>query len=126
MADSLNTTFFWFIIILIVGVALIAAIAGLRVTWRQVTSLTIPADAGLFETMRYLPISLVILLDLLDFVLDIFAAPITWILLNRLGLRALRNTAAIEALIPFTQFIPTLTIVWILANVYKVDDSWLR
>jgi hypothetical protein len=56
------------------------------------------------------------LLDLLDLALDVFSAPITWIVLDRMGLRGLRDTAAVEGLLPFTGPIPLLTISWLLAR----------
>jgi hypothetical protein len=73
----------------------------------------VPPDADLATTLRIVPLSLVVVVDLLDLGLDIFAAPVVWIVLSRYRLQALRNTAAIEALIPFTQAIPTLTVSWI-------------
>jgi hypothetical protein len=104
------------------GVALLIALVGLALIARQIRSLRVPPDAGFFATMRYVPITLVVLLDLLDFALDIFAAPISWIILDRLGLRSLRNKAVIEALIPFTQPIPTFTISWIAARALNLGD----
>jgi hypothetical protein len=53
--------------------------------------------------------------------LDILAAPVVWVVLDRLGLRALRNVSAIEALIPFTQPIPTLTASWIWVRLFGPD-----
>jgi uncharacterized membrane-anchored protein len=75
--------------------------------------LDIPQDAGFGETLLYVPLSLVLFIDLLDFALDILAAPITWVVLDRLGLKALRNVFALEAIIPFTQAIPAMTIAWV-------------
>ena len=85
-------------------------------TWRRVRDLDLPDDAGFFTTLRALPLVFVIGLDLLDFSLDFLAAPLAWWLLDRLGLKGLRNTASLEMLIPFTQPIPTMTIGWILAR----------
>jgi hypothetical protein len=76
--------------------------------------------------MHYIPLPMVILLDLLDFSLDIFAAPVSWVVLERLGLPALRNKAAIEALIPFTQPIPVFTVAWIAARLLKLDDNLIK
>jgi hypothetical protein len=104
------------------GLALLIALVGLAMIARRIRSLRVPPDAGFFATMRYVPLTLVILLDLLDFALDIFAAPLSWIILDRLGLRALRNKAAIEALIPFTQPIPTFTISWVAARMLNLGD----
>jgi hypothetical protein len=68
------------------------------------------------------PLGLVIVLDLLDLGLDVFATPVVWIILSRYRLQALRNTAAIEALIPFTQAIPTLTIAWLVVRMLNLGE----
>jgi hypothetical protein len=77
-----------------------------------VRSLDIPQDATFAETLFLTPLSIVIAIDLLDLALDVLAAPLSWAILDRLGLKALRGVAAVEALIPGTQFIPTLTLCW--------------
>jgi hypothetical protein len=74
--------------------------------------LHIPSDATFSETLLLAPLSLVILIDLLDLALDFLAAPISWAILDRLGLKALRGVASVEALVPGTQLIPTLTLCW--------------
>jgi hypothetical protein len=73
--------------------------------------------------MHYIPIALPIVLDLLDFGLDILAMPVSWLILDRLGLRGLRNKAAIEALIPFTQPIPVFTLGWLVARLTGVGKT---
>lgn len=85
---------------------------------RRLQRLDVPADAGFAETLLYTPFVLVVFLDLMDFGLDVLAAPFTWVILDRLGLRALRGFAAFEALLPFTQFIPTMTVAWLAARVF--------
>ncbi|MGD8585027.1 MAG: hypothetical protein PVH65_00675 [Chloroflexota bacterium] len=79
---------------------------------RRLRSLEIPPDATFTETLFLTPVSLVIAIDLLDLALDVLAVPISWAVLDRLGLKALRGVAAVEALIPGTQFLPTLTACW--------------
>lgn len=74
--------------------------------------MNIPPNAGFSETLLYTPLLLVVFIDLLDFALDVLAAPFTWMILDRLGLKALRGFAAFEALLPFTQIIPTMTLAW--------------
>lgn len=123
MLEQLNAILFWLLIVM--GLALTVAVLGLAILWRRISNLRVPPDAGFFATMHYVPLILVILLDLLDFGLDFFAAPISWILLDRLGLRSLRNKAVIQALIPFTQPIPVLTIGWVAARLFKLDDSYV-
>lgn len=72
----------------------------------------IPPNATFAETLHYAPLVVVVGIDLLDLGLDILAAPLSWIILDRLGLKALRGVATVEALIPGTQLIPTLTLCW--------------
>ena len=83
---------------------------------RRLRRMDVPLGAGFSETLLYTPLLLVVFIDLLDFALDILAAPFTWVILDRLGLRALRDVAAFEALLPFTQVIPTMTLAWIAAR----------
>jgi hypothetical protein len=92
---------------------------------RKLRRINIPPGAGFGETLLYTPFSLVLFIDLLDWGLDILAAPITWIVLDRLGLRALRNVSTVEALIPFTQPIPTLTLAWIWVRLFGYDSQIL-
>jgi hypothetical protein len=104
-------------LLIIMAVCVVVSLIGLFAVARRIRHLRIPSNADFFTTMRHVPISLPILLDLLDFGLDIFAAPISFVMLDRMGLRGLRNKAAIEALIPFTQPIPTFTLGWLAARV---------
>jgi hypothetical protein len=76
----------------------------------------VPPNAGFSETLLYTPLLLVVFIDLLDFALDVLAAPFTWMILDRLGLKALRGFAAFEALLPFTQIVPTMTLAWFAAR----------
>lgn len=103
-------------VLVVMGACALIALVGLLALVRSVRRLRIPPHADFFTTMRFVPLRLVVLLDLLDLGLDIFAAPISWIVLDRMGLNSLRNKAAIEALIPFTQPIPTFTLSWIAAR----------
>ncbi|MCA9938848.1 MAG: hypothetical protein KC418_09410 [Anaerolineales bacterium] len=80
--------------------------------YRRVRHLHIPPDADFTQTLLHVPLLLVLAIDLLDLTLDIFSVPIVWIILDRMNLRALRNVSVIEAAIPFTQPIPTLTLAW--------------
>jgi len=85
------------------------------VIWR-VKRVHLPPDADFLTALRATPLSVVILLDLFDFSLDIFSVPFTWILLGYLGLQPLRAVTVVEAAIPGTQLLPTLTIAWIVAR----------
>jgi hypothetical protein len=101
-------------------VALLLSVAILAVAVRKLRRIRLPANADFFTAVRAVPLSLVVGIDLLDLALDTFSAPIIWFILNRSGLQALRNVAAIEALIPISGPIPTLTIAWIVARIFKL------
>ena len=114
------------IVLIVMGVCVVLAGIGLAALARGIRRLRIPPDADFFTTMRYIPLSLAIVLDLLDFGLDIFSAPIIWIALDRMGLYNLRNKATIEALIPFTNVIPTFTVCWFAARLFNLGvPSWI-
>jgi len=114
MLENLGTFLGW--LLMAMAVALTIALIGLALIARSIRNLNVPDDADFFTTLRHVPLALVVLLDLLDFGLDIFAAPVAWVVLDRLHLRGLRNKAALEALIPFTQPIPTFSIGWAAAR----------
>lgn len=80
---------------------------------RQIRRINVPPGSGFSETLRHTPFVVVLFIDLLDWGLDFLAAPISWIVLDRLGLKALRGISVVEALIPFTQVIPTMTLCWL-------------
>ncbi|MDT8306427.1 MAG: hypothetical protein RRC07_10865 [Anaerolineae bacterium] len=103
------------------GVSLVLAILLFILVIRKLGRLNIPANAGFAETLLYTPFLVVLFIDLLDWGLDILAAPFSWLVLDRLGLKALRNAAALEALIPFTQPIPTLTLAWFWVRLFGPD-----
>ena len=111
---------------LVMAACVVIALIGLVALARSIRRLRVPPSADFFTTMRYIPLPLVIVLDLLDFGLDIFSAPIIWIALDRMGLPNLRNKATIEALIPFTNVIPTFTVSWFAARLLNLGDQpWL-
>jgi hypothetical protein len=105
-------------------IALVLSAAALYAAVRKLRRIRVPADADFFTAIRAVPLVLVVGLDLLDFALDVFSAPIMWVLLNRTGLQALRNTAAIEALIPITGPIPTMTIAWFAARLFHLGKPY--
>ncbi len=82
------------------------------VVW-QVRKIDVPPGANFGETLLYTPFLVVVMIDLLDFALDLLAAPVSWIILDRLGLKALRGVGTVQALLPFTQLIPVMTLSWI-------------
>jgi hypothetical protein len=101
------------------GAALVGAIALLILAARQVKDIEIPPDADFFETLQHVPITVPLALDLLDMAFDIFSAPLSWIILELLGLQALQLVTVFEGLIPGTQLIPTMTAAWLLARIMK-------
>ncbi len=112
---------------LFLAVAAVALVlAGIVLFWafRALRRIRVPADADFFTTVRAVPLSLMVGLDLLDLALDSFSAPIIWVILNRYGLQSLRNVASFEALIPITGPIPTLTLSWIAARVFNLGQRY--
>lgn len=105
---------------MVMGLSLLGFFLLIGFAVRQVRKIDVPKNATFTETLQLVPLSIVVAIDLLDLGLDIFAAPISWIILDRLGLKALRGTAAVEALLPFTQPIPTLTLAWVLVRYFGV------
>ena len=97
-------------------IALALAVTLLLLAYRSLKRIQVPPNADFFTTLRHVPITLVIILDLLDLALDFLSAPIGWLILTHLGLERLRMLTVIESLIPGTQFIPTLTGAWVLAK----------
>jgi len=102
----------------IAALSLAAAILLILVTYRRLRRLSLPFDASFTTFLRTVPITVVIILDLLDFGLDVFSAPVAWILLGKLGLQGLRGITVLEELIPGTQFLPTMTLAWIGIRLY--------
>lgn len=112
----MNIEDFRFFGLLIFGVMVAASITGalfLTVAVYKLRNMNIPEDASFSDTLRLTPLTVVVAIDLLDLGLDLLAAPLSWVILDRLGLKALRGVAAVEALIPGTQLIPTLTLCWL-------------
>lgn len=124
MNDAFQT--FGQVLLSVILIALVLAAVVLLLTYRSLRRITVPPDADFFTTIRAVPLGLVIGLDLLDLGLDIFATPIVWMILSRFKLQALRNVAAVEALVPFTQPIPTLTLAWFAARMFGLGDAPTR
>lgn len=90
------------------------------VLWR-VRKIQLPPNADFFTALRATPLVVVLLLDLLDFTLDFLSAPVAWLLLTRLGLGPLRGVTVVEGLLPGTQMIPTMTLAWIAARLFRSE-----
>jgi ABC-type Na+ efflux pump permease subunit len=99
---------------MLISLALAAAL--LALTYRRLKQLRIPPGADFFTTLRRVPLTLVLFLDLLDFGLDFFSVPVAWVVLSRLGLQSLRGVTVVEEIIPGTQFLPTMTAAWLAAR----------
>ncbi len=112
------------VVTVVAVVALILAGIALALAFRLLRKVRVPANADFFTTVRAVPLALVVGLDLLDLALDVFSAPIIWMILNRFGLHALRNVATIEALIPISAPIPTLTLAWFAARMFKLGQPY--
>jgi hypothetical protein len=93
---------------------------------RELKKIKIPPGTGFADTLHLTPFLVVAAIDLLDLSLDFLAAPIAWIVLDRMGLKALRGLATIEALIPGTQIVPTLTICWFAVRLLNIHDQNLE
>jgi hypothetical protein len=121
-----NLNIDWAAVLKVVTVVAVVALilSALALAWafralRRVR-LRLAPNSDFFTTLRAVPLSLVVGLDLLDLALDVFSAPIIWFILNRYGLQALRNVATIEALIPISAPIPTLSIAWLAARIFNL------
>jgi hypothetical protein len=99
-------------IFIILGVTIVGSLTILLLSAKRIRSIKIPPNATFAETLHYTPLIVVITIDLLDLVLDILSAPLIWAILDWLGLKSLRGVATVEALIPGTQIIPTMTLCW--------------
>jgi hypothetical protein len=120
MVEQLRQLLLTFGIVLLVAAAL--GLGALLLLHRRLRRLNVPPNADFVSTLRAVPLALVIAIDLLDFGLDIFATPIVWVVLSRYRLQALRNIAAVEAIIPFTQVVPTLTVAWLGVRILGLGD----
>lgn len=108
---------------IVIGIALIVTVVVAVWVISRIRRIHLPPDADAITALRMTPLSVVILLDLLDFTFDFLSAPIAWVILGYLGLRPLRGVTVIESLIPFTQAIPTMTIAWIAVRLLRAKGG---
>jgi hypothetical protein len=104
---------------LVIGLLLSLLLLG-YIVWR-IKRIQLPPDADFLVALRATPLAVVILLDLLDFSLDFLSAPLAWTILGYLGLQPLRGVTVVESLIPGTQFLPTMTVAWVIARLTGPD-----
>jgi hypothetical protein len=119
---ELKTLLGWIGIILLIALVLAAVV--LALAFRKLRRIRLPPNADFFTTVRAVPLSLVVGLDLLDLGLDVLSTPVVWFLLNRAGLQSLRNLASFEALLPFTGPIPTMTLAWLAARMLNLGQAY--
>jgi hypothetical protein len=112
-----------FLAVIAVASVILSALV-LAWAFRTLRRVRVPEDADFFTAVRAVPLSLMVGLDLLDLGLDFLSTPLIWVILNRHGLQSLRNVASIEALLPFTGPIPTLTIAWFAARALKLGKPY--
>ncbi len=124
------TTWDWnsvaYLLVLLFAAGLIVVASLLIYVTRRVRKIKLPRGAGFATALRATPLSVVLLLDALDWSLDILSAPITWLLLDRLGLAPLRGVAVVKDLIPFDNFIPAMTLGWLAVRVLDIGESRLE
>lgn len=111
--------------IFLIAAAFCLALACVLLVWIlwRIRRIPLPANADWLTALRATPLVVVIVLDLLDFSLDFLSAPIAWPLLGRLGLQPLRGVTLLEELIPGTQFIPAMTLAWLVARLLQRDRA---
>jgi hypothetical protein len=87
--------------IMLVAMPLSLVLAGALIvlTYRRLKRIRIPPGADFVTTLRHVPLTLVLFLDLLDFGLDFFSVPIAWVILGKLGLQSLRGVTVVEEII---------------------------
>lgn len=103
------------------GIGIVLSLLLLAWVLFRVKRANLAQNAGFITTLRQTPLSVVLLLDALDFALDFLSAPFAWVLLGYLGLKSLRTVTVIESFIPFSDVIPTMTIAWILVRLIKPE-----
>ncbi len=111
-----------YIILAFMGASLLLAMLLLGFILWRVKRINLPPNATFMSALRATPLSVVIFLDLLDFGLDIFGAPVAWVVLSRLGLAPLRGVTMVEQVLPGTQLIPLMTLAWFVARFSAPDQ----
>jgi hypothetical protein len=116
--NDIDLTALAYTLLALFGIALLIAVVLLGLIIWRVRKIRLPEGADFMTALRATPFIVVLVLDLLDFSLDFLSAPISWLLLRRLGLGPLQGVTLFEGLIPGTQFLPTMTVAWLLARIF--------
>ncbi len=111
MAEGLMSVLRTFAVLFVI--ATVVGLVGFMLIARRLRRIQLIPNADFVQTLRAVPFGLVLALDLLDFGLNIFSAPITWILLSRYKLQGLRTFAVIKDLIPFDGPLPLMSLAWV-------------
>ena len=115
-SPTIDLTQILYLLLILLGIGLVLTLLLLGwVIWR-IKRIKLPPGADFFTALRYTPLIVVILLDLMDLSMDFLSAPFSWTLLGYLGLAPLRGVTVVESLIPGTQFLPTMTVAWLIAR----------
>ncbi len=120
----LTTILLVFLAMTVIGILLSLLLFGW--VFFKVKRAKLPPQANFITTLRATPLSVVLLLDTLDFALDFLSAPFAWVILGRLGLKPLRTITVIESFIPFRNFIPTMTAAWIIVRFLPENTTRLE
>jgi hypothetical protein len=107
------------ILLVVIGVAMVLSALLAFFVIQRVRRIKLPPDADPITALLMTPLSVVILLDLLDLSMDFLSAPIAWTILSYLGLLPLRAAAVIVSVIPGTQFLPAMTLAWFIARIAR-------
>ena len=107
----------------VLGVALVLGLLLMLYVLNRIRRINLPPDADTLTALRMTPLSVVVMLDLLDLGLDVLSAPLAWAILGRLGLAPLRGVSMAAALIPGTQALPVMSAAWVMARVFRPDDA---
>lgn len=104
------------VLLLLLGTILVITLV--MVVWVAVwvRRINLPPYADFVTALHATPLVVVVILDLLDLSLDVLSAPLSWFLLGKLGLAPLRPVAVVKDLIPFTNFVPLMTLCWAYAH----------
>ena len=61
----------------VAAISLVSAVILVALLWRRLRRLR-TSGGGFWQTLREVPLGLVVVLDLLDLALDVFSAPVIW------------------------------------------------
>lgn len=115
-----------FVGLLTTYLALVVALLGLWlwVVVRMVRRVTVRLDDDGLLALRSVSVALPLVVDAVDLGLDLFGAPLAWLIADRSALKPLRGTSLLESLVPGTQILPLMTLGWWWANHVRRDGPW--